>query len=652
MKVEAGSFPPGTFNANSWIDSNDPDENKIYVPIRMTVQDTTSSGGGGTPAKEPDITIETDSLLITVLEGGTAIQDLGFTNDGDTTLNWSAQVQSGVNWLSVQAPSSGQLQPSDTSMVSFQANASGLVPGSYTATATLTSDDPDESSITISLELTVTSNGGGSQTGNPDLQFSVSQTAFCPGDTVQVNYQVLDTVLESGNAFLFLMSSATGDFANPDTIGHIASDQLQGSFTAYVPKDAMQGSAYVFRLVSTHPALAASQDLSQISVKSLPGVNLSPFAPVCANEASIELKQGAPAGGQYYGTGVSNGYFDPVNLSPGTYTISYFYTNQEGCSNEMSGDIMVKATPQISFPSPSSDICETGDPIELTMGSPIGGLYQGPGVKNGFFEPGFAGPGQHTVWYAVEENGCTDSSSAVISVQASPQVSIDPVDPICVDAPSIDLTASPAGGVFIGSGITANQFDPSQLAPGFYTIFYEVTEGVCTAKGEKEVEVLPLPPAPMIQVNGDSLIVAGQYEKIEWYLDGQLITGAFGSSYKPEQSGNYSVKAFNSAGCVSGSDPLSFQVASTGITDMLQHNWSVYPNPATSQVTLSWDPGSISARSLDIRVFDNLGRMVSAHRAMTSDSELQLRLHTWSRGVYTIEFRAGMERSVRKLVVE
>ena len=56
-------------------------------------------------------------------------------------------------------------------------------------------------------------------------------------------------------------------------------------------------------------------------------------------------------------------------------------------------------------------------PFELTGGLPEGGIYSGPGVSNGMFDPAAAGMGPHTITYTYTDvNFCTNSATDVITV--------------------------------------------------------------------------------------------------------------------------------------------------------------------------------------------------------------------------------------------
>ncbi|MFC5272145.1 Ig-like domain-containing protein [Adhaeribacter terreus] len=75
----------------------------------------------------------------------------------------------------------------------------------------------------------------------------------------------------------------------------------------------------------------------------LPVVTLNNFASVCSSNSNITLTGGQPLGGTYSGKGVSNGVFNPAVAGLGTHTISYAFTNNNGCVNTATATITVGA---------------------------------------------------------------------------------------------------------------------------------------------------------------------------------------------------------------------------------------------------------------------------------------------------------------------
>ena len=80
------------------------------------------------------------------------------------------------------------------------------------------------------------------------------------------------------------------------------------------------------------------------TVNSLPTVTLTlPVATLCVYNSAVTLSGGAPASGSYAGPGVSGGSFTPANAGLGTKTVTYSYTDANGCSNTATDDIVVDA---------------------------------------------------------------------------------------------------------------------------------------------------------------------------------------------------------------------------------------------------------------------------------------------------------------------
>ncbi len=102
---------------------------------------------------------------------------------------------------------------------------------------------------------------------------------------------------------------------------------------------------------------------------------------------------------------------------PGIFDVSLTVSDGNATNTLQMEDYMtVFELPEVNFAVISTMICEGDPPYELTEGTPEGGVYSGPGVENGFFNPDI-GMGTYTLWYYyVNENGCGDSASQEIQV--------------------------------------------------------------------------------------------------------------------------------------------------------------------------------------------------------------------------------------------
>ncbi len=235
-----------------------------------------------------------------------------------------------------------------------------------------------------------------------------------------------------------------------------------------------------------------------VEVFALPTVTFTAPADLCI-DAGVQTAQGGgtPTGGVYSGPGVTddgNGMtysFDPAAAGVGTHTLTYTFTDANGCTNSASDNVEVFALPTVTFTAPADLCIDAGVQAAQGGGTPTGGVYSGPGVTddgNGMtysFDPAAAGVGTHTLTYTfTDANSCTNSASDNVEVFALPVVAFTaPASPVCPDAV---LTAqgggTPSGGVYSGPGVTDDgngmtyTFDATASGNGMHTITYTFTD--------------------------------------------------------------------------------------------------------------------------------------------------------------------------------
>ena len=75
--------------------------------------------------------------------------------------------------------------------------------------------------------------------------------------------------------------------------------------------------------------------------------------------------------------------------------------------------------------------------------------------------------------------GCDSIITQELIVNPLPTVTMDQLanDTLCEYASPYNLTATPAGGTFAGTGVSGNTFDPNTAGPGVHTLFYSYTDG-------------------------------------------------------------------------------------------------------------------------------------------------------------------------------
>ncbi len=86
---------------------------------------------------------------------------------------------------------------------------------------------------------------------------------------------------------------------------------------------------------------SATSAATTVVVNPLPIVSFAAMGTLCDYNAPLTLTGGVPAGGSYSGTGVSAGSFNPTTAGFGNHTLTYTYTDGNGCTNSANSDVLV-----------------------------------------------------------------------------------------------------------------------------------------------------------------------------------------------------------------------------------------------------------------------------------------------------------------------
>jgi hypothetical protein len=214
-----------------------------------------------------------------------------------------------------------------------------------------------------------------------------------------------------------------------------------------------------------------------------------------------------PPGLSLSGGGILNGA--PTAL--GTYNFDVVATDANGCTGSTSYSITVSCPPNSATFAALSPVCSNAGMVTLSGGSPAGGVYSGTGVSGGMFDPAV---GSQTITYTyIDGFGCTNTATSGITVNTAPTVTQTPFTPVCVNSPIVSLSgASPAGGVYSGTGVTGTDFDP---AAGTQLITYTYTDmNGCTASASETQVVNSVPTiiltlSPLCDNSGTIMLMGG-----------------------------------------------------------------------------------------------------------------------------------------------
>jgi len=197
--------------------------------------------------------------------------------------------------------------------------------------------------------------------------------------------------------------------------------------------------------------------------------------------------------------------------------------------------------------------------------------------------------------------GCADSANVGLNVVEfpSPNINFDlSTDTLCENDASLELTASPLGGVFSGTGVSTNQFNPSTPGVGTYNLTYTYTDG----NGCLGTKI------DTIRVEGTTNSTLTISALDSYTLNGQTYTTA----------GSYQQVVTNVNGCDS-IITLNLTLNFTGLNEHFLIT-EVQPNPSNGLFELQF----ATIPTNELRVYDSKGRLIKIQSVQTTTTTLDL----------------------------
>lgn len=213
-------------------------------------------------------------------------------------------------------------------------------------------------------------------------------------------------------------------------------------------------------------------------------------------------------GGPFSGPFPGNGTLTPapvsgtVTIPPGVWGIALLtpsaahnYSNGNGANQQYSNaDITLQlgSASNTPFGAPFTPRVWNGYlEYEVCSGGGEPAIY--------LFDPDSAGVGTHDITYCITNQfGCESCDTFEVTVHPLPDVTIDPILPLCSNETTFLTAASPLG-VWSGPGIVDpinGEFDASIVGPGVHTVYYElVDENGCYNIDSLDIEVYDIPTA-------------------------------------------------------------------------------------------------------------------------------------------------------------
>jgi hypothetical protein len=364
---------------------------------------------------------------------------------------------------------------------------------------------------------------------NPVPQAAITAsgpTTFCVGGQVTLN-------ATAGNGYTYLWSNgATTSSVTSSTAGTYAVT------------------------VTNAFGCSATSSYQAVAVNPLPTVTpITGASSLCAN-GQIQLAN-AMTGGIYTSSNLNAATIGNTSgvvsgTGAGTTTISYLYTDTNGCSNTVTYPISVLAAPLATISnSGATSFCQGGS-VTLTA-APAASYLWSTGATTASIIASTAGSYSVTLTAA---NGCAATSAATaVTVNALPTVSILQGSAVSYCAGgSAQLSASPAASYLWSNG--ANTQTINVNAPGNYSVQVTSTNGCVATSTATAVTQIALPTA-LITASGPTTICQGNTVVLTASPASSYAwsNGATTQSITVLNAGSYTVQTSNGS-CTASSAPV------------------------------------------------------------------------------------------------
>jgi hypothetical protein len=398
-------------------------------------------------------------------------------------------------------------------------------------------------------------------------------TTFCLGSQVTLNGP-------SGNGYTYLWS-------NGATTQGITS-AVAGNFSVTVT------NAF---------GCSASSSSQAVVVNPLPVVTpITGTATLCANgqtQLANVMTGGIFTSSNLNVASIGNASGLVSGIGAGSSTISYLYTDNNGCSNTVTYPITVVAAPVATIAANSATSFCQGGSVSLQASSGSAYLWSN-GATTPSINVSTAGNYSVTVTAA---NGCSASSLATpVVVNTLPTAAIQQGATVAFCAGgSAQLTAVPAASYLWSNGSTAQTINV--LAPGSYTVSVTGTNG-CTATSSATVVTQTALPTATITASGSTAICQGASVTLTASAATSYLwsNGATSQSITVLNPGAYAVQTSNGS-CIANSAPTTVSlnpvptanITANGPTTFCSGGQVTLAATTGNNFTYLWSNGSTAA---------------------------------------------------------
>ncbi len=475
-------------------------------------------------------------------------------------------------------------------------NATGATTYSWNTTATTNS---------ISVSPTSTTNYSVTGTTNGCVNTKVTTVTVKATPTVAVN----SSTICSGNSAALIASGATTYSWNTTATTNSISVSPT-STTNYSVTGTTNG--------------CVNTKVTTVTVKATPTVAVN-SSTICSGNSAALIASGATTY-SWNTTATTNS----ISVSP-TSTTNYSVTGTtNGCVNTKVTTVTVKATPTVAVN--SSTICSGNSAALIASGATTYSWNTTATTNSISVSP------TSTTNYSVTgtNNGCVNTKVTTVTVNATPTVAVNS-STIC-SGNSAALIASGATTYSWNTTATTNSISVSPTTNTNYSVTGS-TNG-CSDIQIASVTVNALPNVIFDAVSGP-LCASNSSIALSGSPAGGVFSGigVSGSAFDPAISGvgtftlDYNYTDANSCAAIA-SQTVGVDLC-TGINEINDNSFIVFPNPTTGNFSIDFKSNSIQNASIEI--FDAIGKLVLTETI--SNKNTSISFEHFSKGIYSVRIK-------------
>jgi photosystem II stability/assembly factor-like uncharacterized protein len=247
-----------------------------------------------------------------------------------------------------------------------------------------------------------------------------------------------------------------------------------------------------------------------------------------------------------------------------------------------------------------------------------------------------------------------DNVMRTLTVDKAPQqITFSEIESVTVGGAPISLSATSSSALKVTFSTTSNKLTITDdkatlIAAGAVTIHAEQPgNNFYSAAATVSRTFCINPVTPVVTLFDDGTLSSNAATGHQWYVDGNKITGANASTYKPTQEGIYTA-VVTVDGCSSAvSNGISLVITST---EAEHHTYRplLSPNPAREKITIQLDQFTPSKR-LQISIIHTSGKLVENIKTSGTES-IEISLAGYAQGLYLVRIQEENVVVVQKFV--